>query len=93
VFAQSVRVDLSRVPPELRSVFYSSRRISQHAAADERDLAHALTRTAVEGLSGVAIVKVGLIPARFTHLVMSSVHAGCALPKLLSDAYPLCTPE
>ena len=71
------------VPPELPSVFYSSRRISQHTAADERDLPHALTRTAVEGLSVVAIFGMGSIPGRFTHSFISSVQTGCALPRLL----------
>jgi len=62
---------LLSVPPELPSVLYSSRRISQHTAADERDLAHALTRTAVESLSVVAIFGMGSILGRFTHSYMS----------------------
>lgn len=61
---------LVSVTPEIPSVFYSSRRISQHTTADERNLAHALTRTAIEGLSVVAIVGMGSIPAGslFCHL-------------------------
>ena len=81
---------LVTVPPELTSAFYSSRRISQHTAADKRNLAHALTRTALEGLSVVAIAGVGSIPGRFTHFI-SSVQTGCALPKHLSDPYSLYT--
>jgi hypothetical protein len=80
---------LVSAPPELPSVFCSSRRISQHTEADERDLAHALTRSAVEGLSVVAIVGMASIPGRFTHFIISSVQTGFALPKHFSDPYPL----